>query len=313
MKIMIVLIATVLFASSCYKKEENNNKKSNAINATLSEIMEIIGTGKVEPESDIINLAAPSGGIINRVFKKEGDTINAGSNLIQIDDALDLIAIKRIESQLQTQKSQILIEQAAYNEVEAKLTNKKKVLAATINLLNKDAETRQTLDDVTTDVKTLEASLEKATAIIKLAQNRLTELNYSLQTAKTEANKKNIISPYGGTILRMTKAKGEALSAYETYAEIAPKGNIIVNAEIDELFSNKLRLGLQVVIRLVGNEKAVANGVVSMVSPYLRKKSIFSERTNDQEDRRVRAIKITLNDSPDLIINSKVECIVKLK
>jgi hypothetical protein len=45
---------------------------------------------------------------------------------------------------------------------------------------------------------------------------------------------------------------------------------------------------------------------------YLKKKSIFSEKSDDQEDRRVREIKISIKDASSLIINSKVECKIKL-
>jgi hypothetical protein len=49
-----------------------------------------------------------------------------------------------------------------------------------------------------------------------------------------------------------------------------------------------------------------------MLSPYLKKKSLFSEKSDDQEDRRVREIKIALINDSGLLINSKVECVIKL-
>ena len=40
---------------------------------------------------------------------------------------------------------------------------------------------------------------------------------------------------------------------------------------------------------------------------------MFSEKTDDQEDRRVREIKVAIDQAENLIINTKVECNIKTR
>jgi multidrug resistance efflux pump len=106
---------------------------------------------------------------------------------------------------------------------------------------------------------------------------------------------------------------GEAISQLTDYAEFAPQGNKIVRAEVDESFASRLSEGQLVDIRFTGTDKVVAKGKIVILSPYLKKKSLFSVKASDQEDRMVREVKIALEGETDLIINEKVECIIHVK
>jgi multidrug resistance efflux pump len=124
--------------------------------------------------------------------------------------------------------------------------------------------------------------------------------------------KKQFRSPYDGVILEMQLKKGEAATQYQSYASIAPAGSLMVRAEVDELFSARVKVGQPVDVSFIGNEQVVAHGTVSSVGAFLRKKSLFSDKANDQEDRRVLEIHVTLQQPVQLIINAKVECKIKL-
>ena len=86
-----------------------------------------------------------------------------------------------------------------------------------------------------------------------------------------------------------------------------------VRTEVDELFAGRLRQGLDADIRFVGSDSVAARGKVIFLSPYLKKKSLFSQKANDQEDRLVREVRIKLEGENGLILNSKVESVIKLK
>jgi hypothetical protein len=107
--------------------------------------------------------------------------------------------------------------------------------------------------------------------------------------------------------------KGSAVSQFEKYAEVAPSGPITVRTEVDELFASRLSQGLEADIRFIGSDSVVARGKVIFLSPYLKKKSLFSQKANDQEDRLVREVRIKLEEDKGLILNSKVESVIKLK
>ncbi|MEA5141094.1 HlyD family secretion protein [Arcicella rigui] len=317
MKNHLFILLVSSFLLSCNKAEpEQINKISTTSVATLSpaEIATnvVIAIGKVEPEHEIVSISAPVGGIIKNTLKKDGEQVQQGEVILELENDLELLKIKEIQTKMLSQQSQIVVEQTQAKEVEINLANKKSLLNKIKRLIEKGAETQQNYDDLITDMRVLEVSLERAKARIQLTSNQLNELNAQLKTAQTEAQKRQLKSPYNGVVLDMQISKGEALNQFSKYAEIAPQGSLIVRAEVDELFSTKVKTRQQVKVFFIGSEKVIATGEVTMVAPYLKKKSLFSEKADDQEDRRVREIHIALKETGNLMINSKVECKISL-
>ncbi len=313
MKRTITVMLLISFFTACNSEDKKEAAAGNTVSPDSVQVREIIGIGKVEPENEIINLAATSGGIVTAVAKKDGDTVKAGDLLVQLDDATERIKVSQVLSQISTQQTQVEIENANLKNNEVNLANKKRQLATSKALLEKGAETREVYDDLETEVKSLEVDIEKSAATIRQAKDRIAELDQQLRLAETEVSQKKIKSPYSGILLDMQTAKGAAISQYATFAEFAPAGLTIIRAEVDELFADKLATGQKVDVRYTGNAKIIAQGELIMISPYLKKKSLFSTKADDQEDRRVREIRVSINNNTPLVINSKVECIIKIQ
>jgi len=304
-----LLLVTTLVAG-CSKKTDKIPVKT--IDPSSVKITEIVAVGKVEPDKNITNLAATSGGVVVEVLKEDGDSVQSGEALVRLNNEIEQIKINQLKSQIQSQHSQIEIEQNNMKNAGLKLGNKKQLLNSTQNLLKKGAESQQVFTDLDTEVKTLELDFDKAKTSVDLALSRLNELTQQLKQAQVEVSEKILRAPFSGTVLNMMLTKGAAVNQYATYAEFAPSGKKIIRAEVDEMFCQDLKMGQKVDVRYAGNDKVIATGTIEMLSPYLKKKSLFSEKANDQEDRRVREVKVLLTDDPDILINSKVECVIKL-
>lgn len=313
MKKQILLLTAVVHLLSCDKQEKDSDLDTKQLKKTSeNKIALIVAVGKVEPESEVINLSAPVGGIVRAIFKKDGDTIVNGDPLIQLDDDIEQSKINEIKTQMQSQRLQIEIEQIRLKEAEINLGDKRLLLAKSKRLATNGAETQQYLDDLTNEIKVLEVSLERLKSNIQLASSKRNELEAQFKTATMEASKKRFFSPFNGTLLDIQVNKGEAINQFSSYAEIAPQGNLIVRAEVDELFSSQLKIGQKVEIQNTGSDNIIAIGEIGFIAPYLKKKSLFSEKADDQEDRRVREIRINILGESKVIINSKVECKIKL-
>jgi len=313
-RIYLVIIPLIITACGGSKEtKEKTGTDSNSVNSAMVEVSEVVGVGKVEPEKEIISLAASVGGIVKEIYRNDGDTIKKDEPLVRLDDELELIRVSQLRSEYNTQKSQEDIEELNLRESEARLSNKKKLLESLRVLAAKGAEARQTLDDLETEVTTLSLIVEKESANVKLSGSRLKELAEQVRYAEEEASKKILRSPYEGLMLEMLVEKGSAVNQYEKYAEVAPSGPMTVRTEVDELFAGRLRLGLDADIRYIGSDSVIAKGKVIFLSPYLKKKSLFSQKANEQEDRLVREVRIKLEGENGLILNSKVESVIKLK
>jgi multidrug resistance efflux pump len=316
MKKKIYLFIIPFFITACSSNKENNEKSgaaSHSVNSALVDVSEVVGVGKVEPEQEIISLAAATGGVVKEIYRKDGDIIKKDEPLVRLDDELELIKVSQLKSQYNAQKSQEEIDELNLRESEARLSNKKKLLQSVRTLESKGAETTQALDDLETEVTTLSLTTEKNRSSVNLSSSRLRELAEQVRYAEAEASKKILRSPYDGILLETHIKKGSALTQFEKYAEVAPAGPMTVRTEVDELFAGRLKQGLDADIRFVGSDSVVARGKVIFLSPYLKKKSLFSQKANDQEDRLVREVRIKLEGDNGLIMNSKVESVIKLK
>lgn len=313
-KIYLVIIPFIIAAcSGSSENEEKSGASPLSVNSATVNVSEVVGTGKVEPEKEIIGLAASTGGVVKEIFRYDGDSIKKDEPLVRLDDELELIRVSELRSQYNTQKSQQEIDELNLSESQAKLANKKRLLESVRVLASKGAETKQTLDDLETEVTTLTLAVEKDNASVRFSAGRLKELGEQVRYAEAEASKKILRSPYDGLLLEMHIEKGSAVTQFEKYAEFAPAGPMTVRTEVDELFAGRLRNGLDADIRFVGSDSVVARGKVVFLSPYLKKKSLFSQKANDQEDRLVREVRIRLEGENGLILNSKVESVIKLK
>jgi multidrug resistance efflux pump len=313
-KFYLVIIPIIIAA--CSGGRENSEKSGTAplsVNSATVGVSEVVGIGKVEPEKEIISLASATGGVVKDIYRYDGDSIKKDEPLVRLDDELELIRVSQLRSQYNTQKWQHDIDQLNLRESEARLANKKKLLESVRVLALKGAETKQTLDDLETEVTTLSLAVEKDSASVRLSGSRLKELAEQVRYAEAEASKKTLRSPYSGLLLEMHIEKGTAVTQFEKYAEVAPSGPMTVKTEVDELFAGRLSNGLDADIRFVGSDSVVAKGKVIFLSPYLKKKSLFSQKANDQEDRLVREVRIRLEGENGLILNSKVESVIKLK
>jgi len=312
----IYLVIIPLIFTACGGSKENKEKSgtaSQSVNSAMVEVLEVVGVGKVEPEQEIISLAASTGGIVKEIYRNDGDIIKKDEPLVRLDDELEQIKVSQLKSQYNTQKAQVEIDELNLNESEARLANKKRLLESVRALALKGAETKQTLDDLETEVTSLSLTVEKNTASVNLAASRLREMAEEVRYAEAEASKKILRSPYDGLMLEMLIEKGSSVNQFDTYAEVAPSGPLTVRTEVDELFAGRLSTGLDADIRFIGSDSVVARGKVVFLSPYLKKKSLFSQKANEQEDRLVREVKIKLEGENGLILNSKVESVIALK
>ena len=160
MKHILFTILIILLIASCKNKSEQEQQgMSNTKQNTNTNY--VVGVGKFIPENDIIQLSSPVNGIVQKIYKKENDTVRIGSIILEMEHLLEDGKIRLLNNELNTQAAQIKVDQEGVAEFEAKLSNAKLELIRLENLLSKGAETQQIVDDATTNLKTLNANLKK--------------------------------------------------------------------------------------------------------------------------------------------------------
>ncbi len=311
--LLIIILMLVTFSCSSKKAENTPDAQlTDQTNPVMSQISQVVGLGKIEPETKILSLASAGGGIISSILKSNGDRVKAGETIIILDSETERNNLELILNKIKTQESQVELDRYSVRESELRLDNKKRLLESSRELFKNGAETSRNLDDLETDVMLLEAGLLKSRASLSISDSKLKELRTELRKAQIDLDRRNLTAPVDGTVLNIMVTTGSSINQFSEFCEFAPDGKTIARCEIDEMFADRVKQGQSAEITLVGNNAVIANGKVIRTAPYLKRKSLFSELPGDREDRRVREVWIMLDNNAGLLFNMQVECKIKI-
>jgi multidrug resistance efflux pump len=306
--VYLVFLAALIFCG-CSKKEEKKSDPAENLKEVVTS--DIVGLGRIEPDEKVSALATEVGGVVVNIHKKENDIIAKGDLIIELDHAVQDAKKAQIKSRIETQKIEINIVQLNLKEQKINVANKQIELERLKNLHEKGAETRQNVDNLETETKIFQANVEQLQGRVMSANSRLQEIKQELDVSNKELQQYLVKALNDGQIMTMNATKGAALSPNQAFADFIPKSKLVATCEIDELFAGKIKNGQKAIIRQIGSNKTIGSGVVVFASSALKRKSLFSEKAGDQEDRRVREIKILLANQTRYLINSRIECVIQ--
>ena len=308
-KILYTLFIALLATSCSEKKEESSTEK-----VTISPVSDVIvGIGKIIPEQQIIQVAAQSSGVLQTIFKQENETFQKGEVLAVLSNAVEANEVEESIFRSNIQNQEVKVAQATLTEYEAKFLNAQNLYNRLKSLYDKGAETKQNLENAETDFKSLQANVTRLKSQLAIAQARLSSSNSNTSLYEAKLDKTKIIAPSDGKVLEWKIRPGEGIAAQQSVAQIAPSGNTIVECEIDESLAFQVKIGQSVDVNYLGSAAVVAKGKIYFLSEYLRKKSMFSEQSGEAEDRRVRVVKVLLENPQGLLFNAKVEVKISAK
>ncbi len=311
----------LLLLVSCGKKEDKAEGgpeagKEAAANTSLSKAEapeKIIAVGRIEPEAKIASLATEVAGVVKKLYAKEGDRVAAGQVLAEMNNDVELAKVNQLRAKLATQQNQITTDKAQLENANIKTTNLRRTYERTKKLFEGGAETRQTLDNAETDMLASDKDVARLQSQVKASESKLLELQADTRVNEAEYERRFLRAPTAGKILQLDAKPGSAVSQNQAYAEFAPEGAITALCEVDELFSGKVAPGLRAYVRPQGGTDTLAVGTVIYTAAQLKKKSLFSGLAGEQEDRRVREVRIRLENAEGLLYNARVECVIFLK
>ena len=288
------------------------NKTENRVSVEVSPVTVAVGIGKIVPQGGVSKLASPVAGIVVEIAVATGDKVKSGDLLLTLDNTDASLALSEINSRLVTQQKSIQSAELMKEQGLTRLREKERKLNDARELFDAGAVTGENVRNLQNDYDLEKQGQEKLQNDILLQESQLREIVSQKNMRSEELSRTSLRAPMDGIVLDVLPKKGEAVNRYETYMMLAPDAPLIVQAEIDEMFSNRLALGQSCEIRDAGNPQPVAQGKILSISPDLKKKSLFSDSGQDLQDRRVREIEISIDKDTNLLIDTKVECMIHL-
>ena len=309
MRIIFLITFLGFFALACKDKEVASDE---LMSKPFVNIEQVVGVGRIEPENEIIQLASEVGGIVEKVYKNENDSVKKGEVILQLRHAVEDANIIQLQQAVALQYAQIKVEESSINESQIRYANASVELKRLKNLLSKGAETKQVVDDAETEMQSFNANIKKLNATVEVSKLKWKETKAEVAIAEAQLKQKFITSPLNGVLLELNVQTGNYIDSKLIFGQLNPEGKTIAVCEIDELFANKIKVGQSSIIRNFGSLDTLSTGKVFFVSTFLKKKSLFTDQSGEKEDRRVREIKISIDDPLSMLLNSRVECVVFL-
>ncbi|MFM6945871.1 MAG: HlyD family secretion protein [Flavobacteriales bacterium] len=305
----ILPVLFILLLSSCGSKED---KKVNVEKYKIDKIDQIIGIARIEPAAKISPIGAEIAGKIIQIHVQEGQFVKKGTLLASLDQSLDQAQVQQSQAKAQTRQQRIRSLEAKIAAIELKVSIAEVDMQRDRNLAASQAGTQKAAFDSESIYKNLKAELAIAKADLAEAQAAFTEVESERNYTQKLLDKKNIYAPADGMILNWDVKIGQALAIGTKMADFAPQGDLIATTEVDELFAMKVKNGQKVQIFIQGTKEMLSSGTVVYCAPFLSKKSIFNDRADNLEDRRVREVRVRIDEPEAVLIGSRVECVIKL-
>lgn len=306
-----------LLGFGCKKTEPSQPGASASQADTLngqkfSEPRQVMGIAIVYPADNIIDIAAETAGLVKTVQAQLGVLLKKGQVILHLDDAVDAAQLAQVQSRQMTQQEVINVELADQEILRVKINKAQADVARNEALIQGKAVTAKELQDSREIVKELQAQMDLKKAVVEREKRKLQEYAAEQGYQRTVRQKKTVVAPADGMFITLDIEPGEYLNAQTTIGKFAPAGPVIALTEIDELFADRIQIGQKAIIRSQGRTDVLASGTVILAPPYLRKKSLFSEGAANLEDRRVREVRVQLDDASQVLLGARVECLITL-
>lgn len=300
------LLIPLLLVVACTGKKENTQT------APPTAVTRVVGIGKVIPRGGISDLAAPASGIVLEVRFNAGDSVRAGDVLLLVDKTEEALSVREADSRIASRRYAIASTRSQLQQEKLAVAEKSRLLNDARELLEVGATTGEEVRVLQNEYDRGMEQLKKLENDIETRQAEVEEAIAQRASRVAALERRQFRAPVDGILLDIFPRAGEAVNLHQTYARVSPGNSLIVLAEIDELFADKLSVGQRCTILLTDSVLSTDEEILR-VSPDLKKKSLFSDSGNDLEDRRVREVEISLR-RPSIVplIDTRVECVITL-
>jgi len=222
LSILLIMSVTSLFFS--YNASANQVVRFSSVALQdLQSHKRVTGTLKALTQTHI---ASAEAGVVTKVFVNEGDSVELGQVLLQIDDRKMVAEKARIEAELALSEAQHALAQAEFNLAEDDYIAYK-------HSANKNAISEQRLRQSKTAALSGQANVIAAHEAIKALQAQLNIVEVRLDDMKIKA-------PFNGQITQRVAEPGQWLGAGDNALTLTSQGKLEAWLDVPERFAHTM-------------------------------------------------------------------------
>lgn len=230
----------------------------------------VSANGKIQPEKEV-KISSDVPGEIISLYVKEGDVVEQGNPLLEINPELLVANVDRMEASVNSSKANLSNAKARLAQSKARLIQAE--LAYNRNMkLNKDGAISQAeFDQSTSNFEVAKAEVDAAQESVKASEFSVRSSQASLKESKENLSRTKIFAPINGTVYSLNVEQGEkvvgtAQMAGTEMLRIANLNNMEVNVEVSESDIVRVSLGDSASIDVDAYIDRTFDGIVTEIS-----------------------------------------------
>jgi HlyD family secretion protein len=192
--ILILIIVVVIVAISSKKKGNDENEVQTAKVKRQKIVETVTATGRIQPKTQV-KISADVAAKITNLYVKEGDWVEKGDLLVQLDRERFQASVESAEANVRSAESNASLAKENMLKAEKDFVRSKE-------LFEKNLESQATLDQTS-------ATYEVEKARHKSALEQVEQAKAVLKQSKDDLSKTTIYAPMAGTISQLNKEEGE--------------------------------------------------------------------------------------------------------
>ena len=244
--ISVVAIVVLGIAGKWYGGRETLDEVDVEQAAVRDIVERVSASGKIQPETEV-NITAEVSGQILALPVKEGDRVEKGDLLVQINPDLYEAALNRAQAAANSARSNLASAKAQHAQANAQFFAAEKNWQRTQQLFRDKVVSQADYDAGEANFISAEATLTAASESIRSAEFAISSAEASVQEARDNLSRTTLLAPQSGTVTALVKEVGESVqgngfTAGEVVMKVSDLSIMEVDVEVNE--SDIVRVGM---------------------------------------------------------------------
>ncbi|OFW03985.1 MAG: hypothetical protein A3H96_16210 [Acidobacteria bacterium RIFCSPLOWO2_02_FULL_67_36] len=244
---IVVLLGAIAFANFRYKRTPGVTVTTEGIQKRRLEAI-VSASGKIQPKTSV-NISADTMGRVTNLAVEEGQRVEKGQFLLQIDPRILRTNVTRTEASLAAAKSQMEQGRLALDSAQVAVKQAEDAFRRQQELMKGGLTTREQYERAENDLKMRQSDLRSATQSVRTQELRMRQESATAESARFDLSKVRIESPITGIVTRRNIEEGETVvigtmnNAGTVLLTVADMSVIEAEVEVDETDIPTVTLG----------------------------------------------------------------------
>lgn len=281
-KCLVIIPAIVIFAVSC-------NPRNNGA---------ITGSGTIEATEVLVS--AKMAGSIMELWLQEGDAVQEGQLIAQIDSEKVFLTKKQVLAGLRELRLNLINAERSVRLAKDNLDNIEKKYQRIKTLLGEGSATQQQFDDAETGYKAADTHYQNAATSLESFKAKEMQILTQLELLDSQLRDAQVVAPLTGTLIEKYVEKGEVVRPGSPVANLADLQNMWIKIYVKETELAHTKLNGAAELRISAYPERVFPCQVSWISP----KAEFTPKNVQTKEARsdlVYAVKIIIKNSDGML------------